>query len=122
MLPRRFMLDSLFDESEMQGMNSDVYLKDNAYHVEVDVPGFRKEDIKIECHKGNITIKAEKETNEEENDKKYIRHERSYNKLERSFYFGDIDEENIKADFNNGTLHLVIPEKTESLKKQITID
>ena len=121
MLPRKFMLDDLFDESEVRGMNCDVYLKDDKYHIDVDVPGFAKEDIKIECHKGTITIKAESKEAHDEN-KKYIRHERRYRKLERSFYFGDIDEDNIKADFKNGTLHLIIPEKVESNKKQITID
>ena len=58
MLPARFMLDDLFDEKELKGMgmNADVYQKDNKYHVDVDIPGFNKEDIHIECHKGTITI------------------------------------------------------------------
>ena len=59
---------------------------------------------------------------EDVEEKKYIRHERRYNKLERSFYFSDIDEELIKAEFANGTLHLIIPQKQEEVKKQITID
>ena len=123
MLPARFMLDDLFDEKELKGMgmNADVYQKDNKYHVDVDIPGFNKEDIHIECHKGTITIKAETKETHDEN-KKYLRHERKYRKLERSFYFGDIDEDNIKADFKNGTLHLIIPEKVETHKKQILID
>lgn len=121
MLPRKFVLDSLFDDREIRGMDCDIYLKDNAYHVEVDLPGFNKEDIQLECHKGTITIKAES-TEEKDESKKYIRHERNYRKLERSFYFSDIDEENIKADFKNGTLHLIIPQKEEINKKQITIE
>jgi len=122
MLPSRLFYDSLFNEIDLKGMQADVYLKDNCYHIELDVPGFKKEDISIEIHKGNIVIKAEKEYKEENDDKKYIRHERRYNKLERTFYFSDIDEENIKADFKDGTLHLMIPQKAEALKKQITID
>lgn len=121
MLPRLFY-DNLFDEMEMKGMSSDVYLKDNTYHLEIDVPGFNKEDISIEVNKGNVIIKALKEEKEETDDKKYIRRERRYNKLERSFYFADIDEDNIKAEFNNGTLHLTIPQRQEEVKKQITID
>ena len=122
MLPRRLFYDTLFDDDIMKGMDADVYLKDGAYHVEVDIPGFNKEDIKIETHKGTVTIKAEKEYKEDSDDKKYIRHERRYNTLERSFYFGDIEEDLIKAEFTNGTLHLTIPQKAEEAKKQITID
>ena len=121
MLPSRFLYDSIFDLDKMGEMSCDIYEKDNEYHLEMDIPGFTKDDIKIECHKGTITIKAESKEAHDEN-KKYIRHERRYHKLERSFYFGDIDEDNIKADFKNGTLHLIIPEKVESSKKQITID
>ena len=150
MLPRRLFYDTLFDDDMMKGMDADVYLKDGVYHIEVDIPGFNKEDIKIETHKGTlkdgvyhievdipgfnkedikiethkgtVTIKAEKEYKEDSDDKKYIRHERKYNSLERSFYFGDIDEDLIKAEFINGTLHLTIPQKAEEAKKQITID
>ena len=122
MLPRNLFYDDLFREMEIKGMNADVYLKDGAYHLEIDVPSFKKEEIKIEIHKGTITIKAEKETKDETDEKKYIRRERKYQKIERSFYFSDIDEENIKAEFTNGTLHLVIPQKQEESKKQITID
>lgn len=122
MLPRRLFYDTLFDDDMMKGMDADVYLKDGVYHIEVDIPGFNKEDIKIETHKGTVTIKAEKEYKEDDENKKYIRHERKYNSLERSFYFGDVEEDLIKAEFTNGTLHLTIPQKPEEVKKQITID
>lgn len=122
MLPNRIFYDKFFDDVNMKGMDCDIYLKDGVYHLEIDVPSFNKEDIKVEIHKGTITIKAEKEIKEDTEEKKYIRHERRYNKLERSFYFSDIDEELIKAEFTNGTLHLIIPQKQEEVKKQITID
>lgn len=122
MLPGKLFYDSLLDDVNMKGMDADIYLKDGIYHAEIDIPGFNKEDIDIEIHKGTITIKAEKEYKEDSENKKYIRHERRFNKQERSFYFGDIDEENIKAEFNNGTLHLTIPQKVEEKKKQIFID
>ena len=122
MLPSRMFYDSLFDDFEMKGMEADVYLKDGKYHIEIDIPGYNKEDIKIESHKGTITIKAEHEEKEDNEEKKYIRHERKYKKLERSFYLGDIDEDQIHAEFKNGTLHLVVPEKAEVTKRQITID
>lgn len=122
MLPSKLFYDSLFDDINMKGMDSDIYLQDGVYHAEMDIPGFNKEDINIEIHKGTITVTASKELKEDSEDKKYIRHERRFNKLERSFYFGDIDEEKIKAEFNNGTLHLTIPQKVEETKKQISID
>ena len=122
MLPSRMFYDSLFDDFDTKGMDADVYLKDGNYHVEIDIPGFKKEDISIESHKGTITIKAEHEEKEDEEDKKYIRHERKYRKLERSFYLGDINEDNIKAEYKNGTLHLTVPEKAEVANQQITID
>ena len=122
MLPSRMFYDSLFDDFEMKGMEADVYLKNGKYHVDVDIPGYDKEDIKIEAHKGTITVRACHEEKEDSEEKKYIRHERKYRKLERSFYLGDIDEDNIHAEFKNGTLHLTIPGKSEEARKQITID
>lgn len=65
MLPRKLFCDSLFDEDITRGMDSDIYLKDGVYHIEMDIPGFNKEDIKIEMHKGTLTIKAEKEYKED---------------------------------------------------------
>ncbi len=121
MLPRLFY-DNMLDEEGLKGMDADIYLKDGMYHADIDIPGFDKKDIKIEFHKGTITIKAENEFKEDHHDKKYIRHERRFNKLERSFYFNDIDEENIKAEYNNGVLHLTIPQKASASKRQITID
>ena len=121
MLPKLFY-DSMLDEESFKGMDSDIYLKNGVYHADIDLPGFKKEDINIEFHKGTITVKAEHVEKDNHDDKKYIRHERRYNKLERSFYFADIDEENIKAEYNNGVLHLTIPQMREATKKQISID
>ena len=71
LIPRNdYYLDDFFNnffEREDEDMKCDIYLKDNNYHVEMDVPGFKKEDIKIECNKGNLIITAEKNENHEEN-------------------------------------------------------
>lgn len=127
MLPRKMFLDDMFDnflESENPKMKCDIYEKDNAYILEMDVPGFKKEDIKIEYNKGNLTITAEKnEEKDEKDEKKYIRRERFYGKLTRSFYLGDIDDEGIKAEFKHGTLKVIAPKKDENIsKKVISID
>lgn len=124
MLPRIFY-DNLLDEiPTMKGMQCDIYEKDNNYHLEMDIPGYKKDEIKIECHKGTLTIKAEKNEESEEKDesKNYIKKERKYGKIERSFYLGDIEEENIKAKYENGILEIIIPEKKETERKTIEIN
>ena len=124
MLPSRFLYDSMFGLDRMEDMSCDIYEQDNKYHLEMDIPGFTNDDIKIECHKGTITVSAKKnvETEEKDEDKKYIRRERKYGEYKRSFYLGDIDEDAIKAEFKNGTLLITAPIKTESLKKEISIE
>ena len=125
LIPRDFYLDDIFDDfmpSKENNMKCDIYEKDNTYHIEVDVPGFDKEDIKVSVDNGYINISAKKESKEEDHkDKKYLRRERSYHKVSRSFYLGDIDESKIDAKFNNGTLKLSIPKKQE-LDKQKYIE
>ena len=109
-------LDSMDNDKKMQ---CDIYEKDNNINIEMDIPGFNKEDINIEINKGNLVVTAEK--NEEENeDKKYLRRERKfYGKYQRSFYIGEIDEENIEASFENGILKISIPKKTEEETKKL---
>ena len=126
MLPSRFIFDDWFDEPKMDGrMKCDIYEKDGNTIVEASVPGFKKDEIKIECEDGTLTIQAEKNyDNKENDDKKYIRREiHRHEKCSRSFYLGDIDEENIKASFNDGVLTVTLPmKKIESSKKYIDIE
>lgn len=123
MLPSRFYEDMLDVFDSNKGNNCDIYEKDGKYHVEMDIPGFKKDEIKIECHKGTLTISAKKEFKKEEHEgKKFIRRERHFNTMERSFYLGDIDEENIHATFEDGTLKVCVPAKAEVSKKMISIE
>ena len=117
--------DDLFDILPIRRdnrMKCDIYEKDNKYYIEMEVPGFKKEDIDISLKDGNLTVKAEKKMSNEEkdDDKKYLRKERSYMRTERSFNLGNIDEENIDASFENGVLNIVIP-KAEENKRTIEI-
>ena len=122
MLPIRTFND-IFDMDVTEKGNCDIYLEDGKYHVEMDLPGYKKEDIRLEAHKGSIIITAKKETHEEEKEgKKYVRRERTFGRIERSFYLGDIDEENITAEFKDGILRVTIPSKAEPEKKAITIE
>lgn len=124
LIPRNFYLDDIFDDfgrlPKTNDMKCDVYESDGNYNIEMDIPGYDKKDITIECDNGVLTITAEKsnESNEEDENKKYIRRERVYGKVSRTFTFSDINEEEIKAEFNNGILKVVVPkiEKNESKK------
>lgn len=122
LVPKTYYLDDLFDNffvGEENKMKCDIYEKEGKYHIEMDIPGYKKEDIKIESNKGNITITAEKTNETEENeDKKYIRHERVYGKYQRSFYLGEIEEDNIEASFVDGTLLVIVPKKDENESKK----
>ena len=123
MLPKRFYFDNAFDqffENEGAKMKCDIYEKDGNYHVEMDLPGFSKNEIKVECNKGNLVITAEKETKDEDTDenKKYLRKERIYGKYSRSFYLGDVKEDEITAKFNDGILHISIPKIDENEHKR----
>lgn len=128
LIPRKFYLDDIFDDfissKKEQNMKCDIYEKDGNYHIEMDVPGFKKEDISIEASDGYLTIKAEKnsENNEEDEDKNYIRRERSYGAYERSFYLGDLDQDKVEAEFKDGILKISVPKKEEvNNKKMIEI-
>ena len=115
--------NDVFDLDFTEKGNCDIYLEDGKYHVEMDLPGYNKEDIHLEAHKGSIIITAKKETKEEEKEgKKYVRRERTFGRIERSFYLGDIDDENISAEFKDGILKVTIPTKAEPDKKSITIE
>lgn len=129
MLPsRKYYLDSIFDNfmdgtDNFDVMKCDVYEKDGAYHIEADIPGFKKDEISVDCEDGYITISAEKNSENEEKDenKKYIKRERFYGKTVRKFYVGDVDSEKIKAEFKDGMLELVVP-KEEKLPNKKTIE
>ena len=125
LIPKLYFDDSINSLFEGEGkMKCDIYEKEGKYFVEMDLPGYKKDEIKIECDKGNLTVKASKEErDDEDNDRNYIRRERVYNEYSRSFYLGDIDEEMISAKLIDGTLTITVPKKKEiETKKQIEID
>lgn len=93
-------------------MKTDVKVVDDNYELEIDVPGFQKEDIKAQLKDGYLTISAEKneEVNDTDADGKYIRRERHVGSCKRSFFVGeDIEIEDVNASFDNGVLKLVFP-------------
>lgn len=128
LIPRKYYLDDFFDSfltvPEESNLKCDIYEKDDNYHIEIDVPGFSKEDITIECDKGYLTVSVLRNTveDDENNNKNYIRRERVYSKYKREFYLGDVDTDNIDATFKEGVLTITVPKKDEVItKRQIEI-
>ncbi len=96
-------------------MKTDIQEHDDGYTLEMDLPGFKKEEIQIELNNGYMTISAAKGLDEDTKDEKsgkYIRRERYTGSCQRSFYVGeDVTEEDIKAEFKHGILKLFVPKK-----------
>ena len=121
MIPRRhnfdlwdeMFRDPFFNEGESKLMKTDIKEKKDRYLIDIDLPGYEKEGIKIEIQDGYLTVHAKVEKEEDDKEKgKYVRKERYMGECSRSFYVGeDVKEEEIKAKFKNGTLTLEIPKK-----------
>jgi len=108
-------------------MRTDVREHEDHFEIDVDLPGFAKEDIGLELHDGYLTVKAEKNlNNEEKKEGKLIRQERYMGSMQRSFYVGEyLTEEDVKASFKDGVLKMEVPKKeTKKLpeKKIIAIE
>ncbi len=109
-------------------MKTDVKEKENGYEVAIDLPGLKKEEVSAKLEDGYLTISAQKDVNNDEKDEdgKYIRRERYTGQCRRSFYVGEaVDEEEIKARFEDGILKLEIPKKDVKAiekKKYIAIE
>lgn len=121
MLTNRLFFDDNFFRGE-DNIKSDVYEKDGNVVVEMEAPGYTKDDINISIDKGELSVTFEKKEEEEEN-KKYLHRERkSYSKVTRSFYLGDVSEEEIDASFKNGILVITSPKSKQiETKKTISI-
>lgn len=108
--------DPLYGKNASKLMKTDVRENDKTYELDIDLPGFKKDEIQIELKDGYLTVSAEKGLDKDEEDKKgkYIRQERYAGALSRTFYLGDeIREDEIKARFENGILSLSIPKEEE---------
>ena len=133
LVPRRnfdlfddFFDDNFFNKKEKNLMKTDIKEKKDKYVIEMDLPGFEKENIKIELNNGYLTISGKQENKIDEEEEKFVHKERFYGECTRSFFVGDnIKEEDIDAEFKNGILKIDIPKKEEQKElpetKQIEI-
>lgn len=126
------VLDDLWDNvftgfNTNRLMKTDVHEKDGKYIMDIDLPGYKKDDVKISLYNGNLTISAQKNESNEEKDAKgnLIRQERYSGSCSRSFYVGDsIRDNDIQASFKDGILTITVPteeHKEETEKKYIDI-
>ena len=126
-LPKKVFYDDFWDDfmpsiNVNEAMKCDIYEKGDKSFIEMDIPGFKKEDINVSVDNKYLTITAKREDSHEDKDKNYIRKERSYGQFSRSFYIGNVSEDSIDAEFKDGILTVAIPkEPKEEKKKQITI-
>lgn len=108
-------------------MATDIKEVDGGYELDVELPGYKKEDVHVELENGNLTISASHEENNDEKDEKgnYIRRERRCGSCRRTFYVGEnISNEDIKARFEDGVLKLAVPKEQPKVeeKKLIAIE
>ena len=127
----RNMFDDLFSFPSFHdfdsNMRTDVKEKDGNYLIDIDLPGFSKEDISLSLEDGYLEVKAEhaSSNDEKDDDGTYLCRERYYGSMTRSFYVGkDVHENDIKASYQHGTLSLLVPNKDNVIenKKVIPID
>ena len=105
-------------------MKTDVRETENTYEVDIDLPGFKKDEINVDLRDGYLTIQAAKGLDKDENDKKgqYIRQERYAGACSRSFYVGDVEAKDISAKYEDGILKLSLPKQAkQELPKHSTI-
>ena len=108
------MMRPLYGKHALNMMKTDVRETDNSYELDIDLPGFKKDEIKVELDNGYLSISAAKglDKNEENKDGKYIRRERYAGAMNRTFYVGDnLTQQDIQAKFEDGILKISVPKK-----------
>lgn len=105
--------DPFFTEHESKIMKTDIKEKTDKYLIGIELPGYQKENIKIDVEDGYLTVHAEIDSdNEEKEEGKFVRRERYVGSCSRSFYVGnEVKSEDIKASFKNGILKIEVPKK-----------
>ena len=121
-----FFEDPFFERRDSKIMRTDIKEGDNEYIIEMDLPGYEKENILLEIENGYLKVTAKVNKDVDEGKGKYVHKERFYGECSRSFYIGEnVSQEDVKASFKNGILSLTIPkEQPKKLeeKKFIPID
>ena len=111
--------NGFFDRNDLEPLKADIYELEDKQCIEMDLPGFTKDNVTIDYSNGYLSVTAIQ--NQEE--KNYIHQERFYGEYSRSFYVGDINESSIKATLENGILKISFPkENNQPVERRIPID
>ena len=124
------MFNDFFNDDMLSKFNSsgsfktDIKETPEEYIVHAELPGVKKEDIKIDYNNNYLTISATRNNESEEKKDNYIRRERSYGSVSRGFYISNVNKDSIKAKFDNGVLNIELPKKevTTNNSTQILIE
>lgn len=101
----------------------DIYETEDSYKLTADLPGIKKEDIQIDIKENTLTIKGEKKFEDKVSKDNYVRVERKYGTFSRSFVLSEnVDPENVKANYKDGVLEVILHKKEEAKPKQIKVD
>ncbi len=116
-----FPREGFFSKRERNLMKTDIKEKKDRYILDIDLPGFKKDNINISLDSGYLNIEAKVDNVNDTNDEKFVRKERYYGECSRSFYVGDqVKEEDIHAEFKDGILRIELPKKQiEDKSKEI---
>ncbi len=121
----RDIFDSLFDEFNIapffktETMKTDIKESDKGYELAIELPGFDKKDVKVSMDNGYLVIEAERKSETEDaKNAKYIKRERYYGMMKRSFYVGDVHMDQIKGSFSDGILKLNIPKEPKKIESK----
>ncbi len=117
-------MDNFFDDffkPAKYDMKSDIREVENGYEIDVEVPGFNKDEVVVDYDDGYLTVSAKHSENKEDKKHKYIHQERTYSTLERSYYVGNIDKSKVNAKLNNGLLTISVPKASLEAPKGKTI-
>ena len=107
--------DPLYGKHARNLMKTDIKENDSLYILDIDLPGFKKNEVQIELNNGYLTVSAAKGLDKDEQDKdgRYIRRERYSGQVARSFYVGDLKPEDISAKYEDGILKLSLPKEVQ---------
>lgn len=114
-----FFRDDFFNKKENNLMKTDIKEKKDKYIIEMDLPGYEKENINLSLKDGYLSVTAKVENENNEDEEKFVRRERFFGECSRSFYVGDsLTEEDIQAEFKNGILKIDVPKKEEKKEEE----
>lgn len=120
----RGLFDAFFDDFMTENklsLRTDLVENENDYLFKVDLPGVKKEDIKINIKNNYLILEVIKQEEKDEEHKNYIRKERFYGSASRSYYVGNINVDDLNATFENGVLQITVPKEVKQETKYLEI-